>query len=74
MDKYSIEFVKNEVISCELILTSDVEFDGEYYYEQHNGHLLFAIIKAESPAHAIEKWDTILEKVSNKIFRKDYAI
>ena len=67
MNKYRLVFVKNEVISCELMLSNDAEFDGDHYYEHNKGHLIFAIIKAETTADAIAKSDALVVEVTDKV-------
>lgn len=68
MNKYKIIFVKNEVIACDLLLSNEIDFDGDYYYEQSNGHPIFAIVKADTVSDAIAMTDRIIKETMEAAF------
>lgn len=73
MENYRLVFVKNELISCELIMGSVPDFVGKYYYEQARGQLIFAIVKADSTAEAVDKAGLIVAEMTEKVLGNDFV-
>ncbi|WP_276135187.1 hypothetical protein [Polluticoccus soli] len=53
MHIYKITFLKNQVLSV-TEAEPETHFDGSVFYEQANGQLIFAIVKAKSKEAAEE--------------------
>lgn len=66
MNIYEIVFAQNKVISCEREF-GDVAFKGEFSYEQHNGKLKYALIKAATQDLALKVSEHIIKEVSERI-------
>ena len=60
MHFYRIVFARNEIISCTeaIAIANDLP-----YYEEDNGQLIFALVKAENEAEARVIASTIVDKV-----------
>lgn len=57
---YKITFVKNKIDSCKL--ADDIVLSENLTYQEYNGQLIFALIKAESETKAKEKAGEIAVK------------
>ncbi|PQJ08953.1 hypothetical protein CJD36_021325 [Flavipsychrobacter stenotrophus] len=60
---YKVTFIKNKIDSCRLSVNTIME--GSYTCEQHNGFLIYALIKAENEAKARGKALELIEQVSS---------
>jgi hypothetical protein len=65
MNTYKIIFAKNTVMTCEIVNKVVLAND---HYEQQKGHLIYAIIKAESEADAVNKANEMIKVVTENNF------
>ena len=64
MHIYKITFVKNKIDSCKV--ADDTIMEGNYTCQQHNGFLIYALIKAENEAKAQERAVELVKQISSK--------
>lgn len=71
MNVYKLIFAKNVVISCDLV-SGKFELNEDYLYHQDKGQLIYAIVKADNEAEALNKGGQIIKEVTEKIFGIDF--
>lgn len=71
MNIYKLIFAKNAVISCDL-MTNRFELSQDYLYHQDKGQLIYAIVKADNEAEALNKSVQIIKEVTEKVFGNDF--
>lgn len=57
---YKVTFLKNQIESCKL--AEDTSRDKGNTYQEYNGQLIFALIRAENETAAKEKANEIAQK------------
>jgi hypothetical protein len=70
MNMYKVIFAKNEPISVQVVST-DVSNDNYCYYEHDRGHLIFAMMRAESEHEAMEAAKVIGHDMETKVFGRN---
>lgn len=71
MNTYKLIFAKNEIVTCDLMLTK-VEFNGRYTYEKDKRQLIYAIVKAESEEEALKMGKEIISDFKKKTYGEDF--
>jgi len=66
MNIYKISYANNEVISCKEV-TNDAGLDGSYHYVHSDGRMIYAIVKAENEAKAIDIASKLPDKTKEKV-------
>ncbi|MES2703191.1 MAG: hypothetical protein V4649_11155 [Bacteroidota bacterium] len=73
MNIYKIIFAKNEIIACQVV-SNTVALEGNCYYEQDRGQMIFAIVKAADERDARRFANNIISEVSDKVFGREYIL
>jgi hypothetical protein len=66
---FKVVFLKNEVLACHELLVTPHGFDNLRYEHDKNGHLIFAMIPADSEREAYLKAIELTRWVNRREFR-----
>jgi hypothetical protein len=62
MHIYKITFIDNKIDSCKI--STNTEMEGSYTYQQHNGRMIYVLIKADNEIQAKEKATELAHQIT----------